>query len=142
MGASPLDLRLELPERVPAAAEVKGSLTVTNSGSETVSVVAPFSAAALSLVVFDRYWNLVEPGSEAKAHVAEERAKLGPGDSLAWDLPDLSFVSGTAQMRYALEPGAYHVLAVYHPGTHRLPEESSYPLVVVSEVVPLEVEAG
>jgi hypothetical protein len=142
MGASLLDLRLELPERVPAAAQVEGRLTVTNGGSETVSVVAPFSAAALSLVVFDRYWNLIEPGPEAKVHVAEERAELRPGESLAWDLPDLSFVSGTAQLQYRLEPGAYHVLAVYHPGTHRLPEESSYPLVAVSEVVPLEVEAG
>jgi hypothetical protein len=139
MGASPLALRLELPERVAAGGRLAGRLTVTNSGAEPLAVVSPFSAAALSLVVFDRYWNFVEPRPQAKVHVAEERAELEPGESLAWDLPDLSFVSGTAQLRYELEPGAYHVLAVYHPGTHRLPEESSYPAVALSDVVPLEI---
>lgn len=143
MAAASLDVRLELPERVAAGDSVTGRLTVTNPGEEAISVGSPFGAAALSLVVFDRYWNLVEPAPVAKVHTADERTELASGESLAWDLSDLSFVSGTAQMRYSLRPGEYHALAVYHPGTDRLPEQSSYPVVAVSEVVPLEiVEAG
>jgi hypothetical protein len=139
VAAPALDVRLELPERVAAGDPIGGRLTVSNTGEEPASVVSPFGAAVLSLVVFDRLWNLVQPAPVAKVHVAEERTELAAGASLAWELPDLSFVTGTAQMRYSLAPGTYHVLAVYHPGTERLPERSTYPTVAVSEVVPLEV---
>src|SRR2546427_8409686 len=139
MAEAPLDVRLELSERVAVGAALEGRLTVTNTGEEPVSVVSPLSAAAFNLVLFDRYWNLVEPAPVAKVHVADERSELGPGESLGWELSDPSFVSGTAQLLYSLGPGVYYALAVYHPGTERLPELSSYPIVAVSDVVRLEI---
>jgi hypothetical protein len=133
-----LDVRLDLPERAASGDRFEGRLTIANTVSETVLVVSPESAAALTLVVFDRSWNVVTPEAVAKVHTAREERELAPGESLAWDLADLSFVSGTAQMRYSLPPGTYHVLAVYHPGTG-LPEGSSYPIVAVSDVGRLEI---
>ena len=142
MAAARLEVRLELPERATVGTSLGGRLTVANTGSDPVSLVAPSAAAALTLVLFDRYWNVVEPTPVAKVHVAPEHRELAPGESLAAELPELSFVSGTAQMRYSPAPGTYYVLAVYHPGTDRLPERSSYPLVAVSNVARLELADG
>jgi hypothetical protein len=36
-------------------------------------------------------------------------------------------------------PGTYHVLAIYHPGTDCLPEESSRQIVAVSNLQRLEI---
>lgn len=124
-----LEVRLELPEHAAPGAALEGRLTVSNTVDEPVSVVAPPTAAALTLVVLDRHWNVVVPEAAAKVHTAPEELQLAPGESVAWDLTDLSFVSGTAQMRYSLPPGSYHVLAVYHPWTE----------VVVSGIRGLEI---
>jgi hypothetical protein len=141
MADARLEVRLELPERTRPNASLGGRLTIVNRGSDPVSVVAPSAPAALTLVLFDRYWNVVEPAPVAKVHVAPDERQLVPGESIGAELSDLSFVSGTAQMRYSPAPGRYHVLAVYHPGTDRLPDRSAYPVVAVSNVVALEITA-
>lgn len=139
MPESRLELRLELPSQGSVGAAIEGRLTIENAGSEPVSVVPPFTAATLSIGVFDRYWNVVAPRPEAKEHAAWNEVELGPGDSLVFELPGLSYLSGTARMSYALGPGIYYVLAVYHPGTDRLPDRSSYPVVAVSNVAQIEI---
>lgn len=139
MAEAQLDVRLDLPDRVTPGGPLDGRLTIANAGTEPISVLAPSAPAALTLVLFDRYWNVVEPAPVAKVHVAPERRELGPGESMTAELADLSFVSGTAQMRYSPAPGTYYVLAVYHPGTDRLPERSSYPVAAVSNVARLEL---
>lgn len=136
-----LEVRLDLPDRATSGAPLDGRLTIANAGTDPISVVAPSAAAALTLVLFDRYWNVVEPAPVAKVHLAPDRKDLAPGESIAAELTDLSFVSGTAQMRYSPAPGNYYVLAVYHPGTDRLPDRSAYPVVTVSNVVQLEIVA-
>ena len=123
---------LELPERAESGRPLSIRLVVGNTTDEPVSVVSPSAASALTLIVLDRYWNVVGPEAAAKVHSAREETELAPGDSQAWDLDGLSFVSGMAQMRYSLPPGTYHVLAVYRPGPDRI--------VAVSRAERLEIE--
>jgi hypothetical protein len=139
MAEARLEVRLDLPERATSGAPLDGRLTIANAGDEPISVLAPSGPAVLTLVLFDRFWNVVEPAPVAKVHVAPERTELAPGESLDAALPGLSFLSGTAQMQYSPAAGTYYVIAVYHPGTDRLPDRSSYPLVAVSNVARLEL---
>jgi hypothetical protein len=132
-------VRIELPEQASPGSPVAGRLELTNTGEEAFSAASPLSAAALNLVVFDRLWNLVEPDATGKVHVGREVIELAPGETKAFELTDLSYVTGTAGMAFALAPGAYFVVAVYHPGTDRLPERSEYPTAASSNVVRLEV---
>ena len=103
-------------------------------------MVTPLYNAALNLVVFDKFWNLVTPQSVGKAHVAYESIELSPGQSVSVELKDLAYTSGTAMMTFKLERGVYYVVAIYHPGTDRLPDRSSYPIAVASNVVMLTME--
>ena len=139
MSTQQVAVRLELPDSVPARAPVAGRLVIANEGDETLSLVTPRYNAALNIVVFDQFWDPVAPESVGKAHEGHERFEVAPGQSVAVALDDLVYTSGTARMAYALGPGSYYVVAVYHPGTDRLPERSSYPLAVASNVVALRV---
>lgn len=132
-------VRLRLPDAVEADSEIGGTLAITNEGEETVEVVRPHYNAALNLVVFDRLWNAVPATPLGKEQVAYERTPLPPGRTVEFELDGLAFTTGTSRMGYALEPGVYRVLAVYHPGTERLPERSSYPIAVPSNVETLAV---
>lgn len=111
---------LELPERAEPGRPLSVRLVVENTTDEPVSVVSPSTPSALTLVVLDQHWNVVEPEAAAKVHSAREETDLAPGASQAWDLAGLSFVSGTAEMRYSLPPGTYHLLAVYRSGTNQI----------------------
>ena len=59
---------------------------------------------------------------------------MSPGQTTTVPLDDLIFTTGTSRMRYALKSGVYYILAVYHPGTAKLPEESAYPFAVAANV--------
>ena len=142
MTAEPVAARLKLPEQASAGSPLAGRLELTNTGDEPFSAASPLSAAALNLVVFDRFWNLVEPDSVGKVHVGHDLVELAPGETKAFELSDLAYVSGTAGMAFSLEPGVYFVVAVYHPGSDRLPEQSEYPTAVSSNVVRLEVRGN
>lgn len=139
-GANGLALDLNLPTRTDAGRPVEATLTLTNRGDAGVTLLDPRHTAALNLAVFDRYWDQVAPESVGKAHVAPVEVELVPGGAATFVLDDLVFTTGTAQMRFELVPGTYHVVAIYHPGTARLPAESTYPIVVASEVRTLVVE--
>jgi hypothetical protein len=134
-----ITLRLVLPDSAEANSQVKGALEITNTGDKKIELVSPDYNAALNLVVFDRLWNQVSTNSLDKAHVAYERLELLPGQTTTIELADLTFTTGTSRMRYQLKSGVYYVLAVYHPGTTKLPEESSYPFAVASNVRKLVV---
>lgn len=136
---SGLRIHLELPGSVARGDEIRGSLVVENQGEERLELVAPFAPAATNLLVFDHLWNPVAPQPRAKVNVAHEPLALGPGESATFELAGLTYVSGSAQMGFDLAPGRYVVLALYHPGTERLPENSSYPVVVVSNLVAVVV---
>jgi hypothetical protein len=136
---APLDVRLELPEQTASGGPLAGQLTVANVLDEPVAVASPASAAALTLVVLDVHWNVVAPQSVAKVHAAREETVLAPAESVTWDLAELSFVSRTAQLRYVLPPGSYHVLAVYHPRADRPGEADASPVVAVSNVERVEI---
>jgi hypothetical protein len=133
-------IQLDLPNEVPSSAPVAGALLLTNTGSDPVTLVTPLFNAALNLVVFDHLWNLVSPQPVGKVHIAHEQLNLQPGQSLRVALPDLAYTSGTAQMTFRLSKGRYYIVAVYHPGTEKLPERSVYPLTVTSNVVRLTVK--
>jgi hypothetical protein len=133
-------IRLELPDRVPANVPVAGRLVVTNAGKKTLSLVTPLYNGALNLVVFDKYWNMVTPDAQEKAHVAYDRVEVPPGQSVTFELNDLAYTSGTARMAFKLKQGVYYVVAVYHPGTERLPDQSAYPFAVASNVLELTVQ--
>ena len=139
-GAQEITVQLELPESVKSGLPVAGRLTITNVGDTELSIASPFYNAALNILVFNKYWDEVAPDSAWKAHHAQGLFHLAPGQSETFDLPDLTYTSGTAQMMFKLKKGAYFVLAIYHPGTEQLPEKSSYPIVAASNVVKLDVQ--
>jgi hypothetical protein len=138
--ATKLSISLTLPEKVRTGTAVAASLVVANEGSSAITVVHPDYHAALNLVVFDRTWDQVSPDSVGKVHVAYSQLNLAPGESRTFDLDDLVFTTGTARMRFTLGRGTYYVAAIYHPGSARLPLESSYPLVAISAIRELIVE--
>lgn len=137
-----LRVDLDVPGSVPNGKPVQATLTVVNEGSEGLDLVAPTSPATTNFVVFDLLWNLVAPQPAGKVNASRQILTIGPGESEAFELQGLSYVSGTAMMRYDLGPGRYRVLAVYHPGTARLLEEAEYPIAIVSSVEVLEVLEG
>jgi len=134
-----ISVRLVLPDAVPANARIEGALEITNDGNEEVEVVSPHSNAAMNIVVFDRHWNAVPADSLGKANVAPQRSALAPGQTASFELIDLAFTTGTSRSSYRLRPGIYYALAIYHPGTARLPDQSFYPVAVPSNVAKLEV---
>lgn len=137
-----LEVRLELPKQVKANEAVPGQLVIANRGDRSLSIVTPQYNAALNLIVFDALWNVVMPHTIGKVHIAFDRIELAPNSHVTVSLDDLLYVSGTAQMKFKLNPGVYYVNAVYHPGTARLPEDSSYPLISVSNVVRLTINGS
>lgn len=140
MASTPeLAVRLVLPDTVQAGSQVQGALEITNKGKEKIELGAPKHNAALNLVVFDRFWNEVPPSSLGKAHIAYELFDLLPGQSIRFELANLTFTTGTSRMGYKLKPGVYYILAIYHPGTTRLPEQSTYPIAIPSNVKELVV---
>jgi hypothetical protein len=131
---------LELPAKATSGKRLRGRLTIENQGKKALRAASPESAGALNIVVFDRLWNLVAPMAAGKVNVARSEISLEAGASTSVDIDGLGYVSGTAAMEYALKPGVYRVLAVFHPGTSRRPDESDYPVVVASNVVEIEVK--
>jgi hypothetical protein len=134
-----ITIRLLLPDSVDVNSQVKGALEITNTGDKKIELVSPNYNAALNLVVFDSLWNQVSANSLDKAHIAYERLELSPGQTTTIELADLTFTTGTSRVRYELKSGIYYILAIYHPGTTRLPAESSYPFAVASNVEKLVV---
>jgi hypothetical protein len=116
-----------------------GTLRIENHGDQSVRIASPRSAAAFNVVVFDRLWNAVEPDPRGKVNVGDDQVALEPGDVVSFELEDLAFTSGTARFAYRLPPGRHFVVAIYHPGTSRLPDESSYPAIVTSNVASIDV---
>jgi hypothetical protein len=137
-----LEIQLELPEQAKAGEAIPVQLVITNRSDHDLSLVTPLYNAALNLVVFDALWNMVLPQPIAKAHVAFDHIELAPNSRVTVSLVDLSYISGTAHMQFKLDPGAYYVNAVYHPGTARLPEDSAYPIVAVSNVARLIISGS
>lgn len=135
-----LEVRLQAPDRVKAGAVVPAQLTLVSRGDQPLSLVTPLYNAALNLVVFDALWNMLVPQAIGKVHVASAQIALAPEERITVGLDDLSYVSGTGQMTFTLKPGVYFILAVYHPGTARLPKDSEYPTIVVSNVIRLIVD--
>ncbi|MDP8969064.1 MAG: hypothetical protein M3N52_00840 [Actinomycetota bacterium] len=134
-----LALELELPERVRSGTPVTGSLRILNHRAEPIELASPSSPATLNLVVFDQLWNVVRAEPQGKANVARHTFRLAPGESATYELEDLRYLTGSALMAVRLQPGTYHVVALYHPGTDRLPEQSDYPVTVASNVARIEV---
>jgi hypothetical protein len=132
-------LSLELPAKARSGERLRGRLTIENRGRNERRVATPDSAGALNIVVFDHNWNLVAPQAVGKVHVARAEISLATGASTTVEVDGLRHLSSTAAMEYALRPGVYRVLAVFHPGTSRRPVESDYPVVVASNVVEIEV---
>jgi hypothetical protein len=112
---------------------------ITNDGKELLSLASPGSTAALTFVVFDHFWNPVPPESLGKVHVAPEVLDIPPNHTHVWDFRDLVAASGTLGTVMRLPLGKYSILAVYHPGTAGLPEQSEYPVVAVSNVVTMTI---
>jgi hypothetical protein len=119
-----------------------GTLRIENGGDGSVRNASPLSAAALNVVVFDRLWNAVEPEPRGKVNVGYDEVSLEPGEALQFELDNLAFTSGTARFAYRLQPGRHFAVAFYHPGTSRLPDESSYPAVVVSNMASFDVQGA
>lgn len=136
---SDLVLELELPDRVASGTAVKGSLRIYNDRADPVELASPSAPAALNLVAFDQLWNMVAADPQGKANVARDTFTLAPGGSATYELEDLRYLTGSALMAVRLQPGTYHVVALYHPGTDRLPEQSDYPIAVASNVARLVV---
>jgi hypothetical protein len=130
---------LDLPAKATSGERLRGRLTIENQGKKAFRAAAPGSAGALNIVVFDGSWNLVAPAAAGKVNVARSEISLEPGASTLVEVDGLGYVSGTAAMEYTLKPGVYRVLAVFHPGTSRRPDQSDYPVVVASNVVEIEV---
>jgi hypothetical protein len=133
-------LNLELPAQARSGEPLRGRLTIENRDGSELRAATPDTAGALNIVVFDGNWNLVAPQAVGKVHVARGEISLEPGASTSVDFDGLRYLSSTAAMEYALRPGVYRMLVVFHPGTSRRPDESDYPVVVVSNVVELEVK--
>ena len=142
-GRAPVRLaaRLELPAAVRHEELVSVTLIVTNICDEPVEVAAPGSSAVLNLVVLDALWDQVAAEPFSKIHTAPRPVLLAPGESEAFALEDLSYVTGTARMAFRLQPGTYRVAALYHPGSGRLPEEHAAAVAVASNVETVTVEA-
>jgi hypothetical protein len=134
-----ISARLVLPGAVHANSRIEGTLEITNRGSKAVEMVSPHFNAALNIVVFDSLWNEVPANSLGKAHIGHQRFELAPGQTVCFELIDLAFATGTSRMGYKLRSGVYYVLAIYHPGTARLPGQSSYPIAIASNVAKLAV---
>lgn len=134
MSTNEITVRLVLPDTVQANSRVIGTLEITNNDSEKRELVSPNYNAALNLVVFDRFWNLISANSLGKAHIAYQRFELLAGQTASFELVNLTFTTGTALMGYELKSGTYYILAIYHPGTKKLPEQSSYPVVIASNM--------
>jgi len=134
-----ISVRLVLPDAVQANSRIEGALQITNKGNEALEMVSPHFNAALNIVVFDSVWNEVRASSLGKAHIAHQRFELAPGQTVSFELIDLAFATGTSRMGYKLRSGVYYVLAIYHPGTARLPDRSSYPIAIASNVAKLAV---
>lgn len=139
MMSQQISVRLALPETVQAHSQIKGSLEITSRTDETVELVSPHCNAALNLVVFNSLWDEVRAGSLGKVHIADQRFELAPGQTVRFELTDLAFTTGSSRMAYKLPSGIYYVLAIYHPGTTRRPDQSSYPIAVPSNVAKLTV---
>ncbi len=137
--APEITIRLLLPDTIQANSQLTGALEITNKGKEKTELVSPNYNAALNLVVFDRFWNEVSANSIGKAHIAYQLYELLPGKTISFDLVDLTFTTGTARMGFKLKSGVYYIMAIYHPGTTKLPDQSSYPVLVVSNVKKLIV---
>ena len=135
---SGLRIRLEIADDQEGKRCV-GTLSIRNDGDSVVRGASPLSAAALNIVVLDHLWNLVRPEALGKVHVAFQEISLDPGEELRFDLEQLAFISGTGQFGYEFTTGLYFALALYHPGTARLPEQSTYPAVAASEVASFRV---
>jgi len=133
-------LSLELPAKSRSGELLRARLTIENRGGSELRVATPDSAGALNIVVFDDSWNLVAPQAVGKVHVARAEISLEPGASMTVEVDGLRYVSSTAALEYALRPGEYRVLMVFHPGTSRRPDESDYPVIVASNVVDIEVK--
>ena len=129
-----ITVRLALPDTVQVNSQVKGILEITNNSNEKREIVSPNYNAALNLVVFDRYWNLVTANSLGKAHIAYERFELLAGQTARFELANLTFTTGTTRMCYELKSGIYYIVAIYHPGTKKIPEQSSFPVAIASNV--------
>lgn len=134
-------LTLEVPAG-QAGDRLTGTLHLENGGHDSVRAASPLNAAALNVVVFDRYWNAVQPQPQGKANVGYDEVTLDPGEAVQFALVGLAFTSGTARFAYRLQPGRHFAVAVYHPGTSRRPEDSSFPHAMTSNVVPFDVEDG
>lgn len=132
-------MQLELPDKVTNGAPVAGRLRITNLSDGDRSLTSPFYNASLNLVAFDHLWNVIAPDSLGKVHGGREVVVFSPGESKTFDLTDLTYVTGTSAMMLRLQRGTNYVLAVYHPGTDRLPELSSYADAAASNVVKVEV---
>jgi hypothetical protein len=132
-------VQLELPAKVTNGEPVAGRLRVTNLSDGDRLLTTPFYNATLNLIAFDHLWNLIAQDSLGKIHRGREVVAFAPGESKTFDLTDLTYVTGTSAMTLRLQKGTNYVLAVYHPGTDRLPELSSYPDAAASNVVKVEV---
>jgi len=135
-----IDVQLELPKQVTAGESIHIQLTIINRSHSSISLTTPLYNAALNLLVFDELWNLILPQGIGKVHVAFDRIELAPNARFTFNIENLSYISGTSQMSFNLKTGQYYVLAVYHPGTARLPSESTYPIIAVSNVAKLDIE--
>jgi len=135
-----INVQLVLPDTVRTNSSIAGTLEITNRGNKRVELITPDYNAALNLVVFDRLWNNISAKALTKAHVAQRRFELLPGQSESFKLVDLAFTTGTKRMAYHLTPSEYYIVAVYHPGTAKLPEHSDCLIVVTSNVRKLVVE--
>jgi hypothetical protein len=133
-----LAVELTFPEK--PRDRIRASLTITNLGPTSVRVVDPGYHAALSVFVFDHDWDQVVPDSIGKVHIAYAEVELASGAAAHFVIDDLAFTTATARVRFRLPPGLYHVGAIYHPGSSRLPAESVYPVVVASQLTTLLVE--
>lgn len=139
MMSQQISVRLALPDAVPVDCQIEGSLEITSRIDETIELVSPHCNAALNLVVFNSLWDEVRADSLGKAHIADQRFALAPGQAVRFELTDLAFTTGTSRMAYKLPSGTYYVLAIYHPGTTRRPDQSSYPIAVPSNLAKLTV---
>lgn len=139
MSTPEITVRLVLPDTVQVNSQIIGALEITNKDNEKIELISPDYNAALNLVVFDRFWNEVSANSVGKVHIAYERFELLSGQTISFELVDLTFTTGTSRMGYKLKSGIYYILAIYHPGTTKFPEQSSYPVAITSNVKKLVV---
>jgi hypothetical protein len=135
-----ITIRLELPDKVHHNSQVSGSLVITNQGDKAIKLITPFYHAAMNLVVFDALWNQVLANSVGKVHIAQEHFEIAPDQSATFELKGLTYTSGTAHMAFSLKSGTYYIMAIYHPGTAKLPDQSFYPIAAASNIEKLIIE--